>query len=123
MGRAAAVDVELGPYKFPAGTHIFFSQWIIQRDPEFFPDPLKFDPTRHTEAAKATRPKFAYFPFGGGARQCIGESFAWMEGILALATIAQRWKLDLLPGQRIEVQEKITLRPRYPIHMRLSQRS
>jgi len=117
MGREAAVDVELGPYRIPAGSHVFFSQWIIHRSPEFFPDPLRFDPSRHTEAAKATRPRFAYFPFGGGSRQCIGESFAWMEGILAVATIAQQWKLNLVPNQRIDVQEKITLRPRYPILM------
>ena len=117
MGREAAVDVELGPYRIPAGSHVFFSQWIIHRSPEFFPDPLRFDPLRHTDAAKAARPRFAYFPFGGGSRQCIGESFAWMEGILALATIAQQWKLNLVPNQRIDVQEKITLRPRYPILM------
>lgn len=117
MGREAAVDVELGPYRIPAGSHVFFSQWIIHRSPEFFPDPLRFDPSRHTDAAKAARPRFAYFPFGGGSRQCIGESFAWMEGILALATIAQQWKLNLVPNQRIDVQEKITLRPRYPILM------
>ncbi|WP_263408782.1 cytochrome P450 [Terriglobus tenax] len=123
MGRQAAVDVELGPYRFPAGTHVFFSQWMIQRNPEFYPDPLRFDPARHTEAAKAGRPKFAYFPFGGGARQCIGESFAWMEGILSLATMAQRWRLDVLPGQKIDVQEKITLRPRYPIMMRINARN
>jgi len=117
MGREAAVDVELGPYRIPAGSHVFFSQWIIHRSPEFFPDPLRFDPSRHTDAAKAARPRFAYFPFGGGSRQCIGESFAWMEGILAVATIAQQWKLNLVPNQRIDVQEKITLRPRYPILM------
>ena len=60
-----------------------------------------------------------YFPFGAGRRQCIGESFAWMEGLLSLATIAQRWRLDLLPGQTIVPQAKITIRPRYPIQMRL----
>lgn len=120
MGREAAVDVELGPYRVPAGTHVFFSQWIIHRDPNFYPHPLRFDPSRHTEAAKTGRPKFAYFPFGGGARQCIGESFAWMEGILALATIAQRWRMELLPNQKIDVQEKITLRPRYPIQMQVN---
>ena len=75
-----------------------------------------------TPEAKAARPRFAYFPFGGGGRQCIGESFAWMEGVLILATIAQQWRLNLLPDQQIDVQPKITLRPKYPIHMRVEAR-
>jgi cytochrome P450 len=117
MGRQATCDVEVGPYKLPAGTYVFFSQYIIQRDADFFPDPLHFDPERFTAERKAGRPRFAYFPFGGGNRQCIGESFAWMEAILSLVTIAQRWRLRLVPGQPIDVQPKITLRPKYPIRM------
>jgi cytochrome P450 len=91
---------------------VFFSQYIVQRDPRWFPEPEKFRPTRHTAEAKAGRPRFAYFPFGGGGRQCIGESFASMEATLALATIAQRWRLQLVPNQTIELQPKITLRPK-----------
>ena len=117
MGRQSTAPVEIGPYRLPAGTYFFFSQYIMQRTPEYFPDPLRFDPERFTPEAKAARPKFAYFPFGGGSRQCIGESFAWMEAILLTATIAQRWRLRLVPGQRIEVQPKITLRPKFPIRM------
>jgi len=117
MGRQATCDVEIGPYKLPAGTYIFFSQYIIQRNPDFFPDPLRFDPERFTPERKAERPRFTYFPFGGGSRQCIGESFAWMEAILSLVTMAQRWRLRLIPGQKIDVQPKITLRPKYPIRM------
>ncbi len=117
MGRQSTAPVELGPYRLPVGTYFFFSQYIMQRTPEYFPDPLRFDPERFTPEAKAARPKFAYFPFGGGSRQCIGESFAWMEAILLTATIAQRWRLRLVPGQRIEVQPKITLRPKFPIRM------
>src|SRR5580700_5757965 len=113
MGRQATCDVEIGPYKLPEGTYIFFSQYIIQRNADFFPDPLKFDPERFTPECKGGRPRFAYFPFGGGNRQCIGESFAWMEAILSLVTLAQKWRLKLVPGQRIEVQPKITLRPKY----------
>jgi cytochrome P450 len=115
MGRQSTVDVEIGPYKFPAGSYLFFSQYIMQRSPEQFPDPLRFDPERFTPEAKAGRPKFAYFPFGGGNRQCIGEAFAWMEGILLLATIAQQWRLRLVPDQRIGLAPKITLRPDGPI--------
>jgi cytochrome P450 len=122
MGRQSTTSVELGPYRFPSGTYFFFSQYITQRDPEYFPDPLRFDPERFTPEAKASRPKFAYFPFGGGGRQCIGESFAWMEGVLILATIAQQWRLTLLPDQRIDVQPKITLRPKYSIHMQVEGR-
>jgi cytochrome P450 len=112
MGREALEDVSIGPYHLQKGTMIFFSQYIIQRDPRWFPEPDLFRPERHTAEAKAARPRFAYFPFGGGARQCIGESFAWMEATLALATISQRWRLQLLPNQTIELQPKITLRPK-----------
>ena len=117
MGRQSTAPLALGPYRFPAKTYFFFSQYVMQRDPEYFPEPLRFDPERFTPEAKAARPRFAYFPFGGGGRQCIGESFAWMEGVLILATIAQKWRLSLLPDQQIDVQPKITLRPKYPIHM------
>ncbi len=112
MGREALEDVSIGPYQLRKGTMIFFSQYIVQRDPRWFPEPLRFMPERHTPQARAARPRFAYFPFGGGGRQCIGESFAWMEATLALATIGQRWRLELVPGQRIELQPKITLRPK-----------
>jgi cytochrome P450 len=122
MGRQSTTPISLGPYRFPAKTYFFFSQYVTQRDSEYFPDPLRFDPERFTPEAKAVRPRFAYFPFGGGARQCIGESFAWMEGVLILATIAQQWRLSLLPDQQIDVQPKITLRPKYPIHMRVEVR-
>jgi cytochrome P450 len=115
MGRQSTCDISLGPYRLPAGTYFLFSQYILQRSPQFFPDPLRFDPGRFTAEQKAARPRFAYFPFGGGNRQCIGESFAWMEGVLILATLAQRWKLKLVPGQPVAVQPKITLRPKYPI--------
>jgi cytochrome P450 len=117
MGRQATAPIELGPYRFPRGTYVFFSQYIMQRTPEIFPDPLRFEPERFTPEAKARRHKFAYFPFGGGNRQCIGESFAWMEAVLLTATLAQKWRLRLVPGQKIEVQPKITLRSKYPIRM------
>ncbi len=122
MGRMSTVPIELGPYRLPAKTHWFFSQYVLQRDKRFFPDPLHFEPLRHTEEESAKRDKFAYFPFGGGGRQCIGEGFAWMESVLVLATLAQHWRMELLPGQTVDVEEKITLRPRYPIRVRLSKR-
>ncbi len=122
MGRMSTEPVQMGEYRLPPGTHWFFSQYVIQRDARFFPDPLRFDPLRHTEEEKAARDKFVYFPFGGGQRQCIGEGFAWLEGVLLLATIAQRWRLEWIPGQIVDVEEKITLRPRYPLRMTLHKR-
>ncbi|WP_263354639.1 cytochrome P450 [Acidicapsa acidisoli] len=115
MGRQAIEDVEIGPYRVPRGTYFFFSQYIIHRDPKYFPEPLAFHPERFTVEAKAQRPKFAYFPFGGGGRQCIGESFAWMEAVLVLATLAQRWRLTVIEDQQIALQPKITLRPKFGI--------
>ena len=117
MGRMATEDVEIGPYRFPKGSFLFFSQYIVQRDPQYFPDPLAFRPERFTFEARASRPRFAYFPFGGGGRQCIGESFAWMEAVLVLATLAQRWQLKIVDEQQIALQPKITLRPKFGIQV------
>ncbi len=122
MGRRSTQDVQLGPYRIPAGAHFFFSQYVMHRSEELFPDPLRFDPDRHTPEGKAARDKFAYFPFGGGSRQCIGESFAWMEGILAIATIASRWRMRYTDANPPVPQARITLRPRDPLHMRLESR-
>jgi cytochrome P450 len=119
MGRMSTREVHLGPYNIPAGAHLFFSQYIMSRTPEYFPDPLRFDPDRFTPEAKAARPKFTYFPFGGGSRQCIGESFAWMEGVFSIATIAQRWRMAYLGATPPVPQAKITLRPRDPLMMQL----
>ena len=123
MGRQSTQVIELGPYRLPAGTYFFFSQYILQRSEEFFPDPLRFDPERFTPEQKAVRRRFSYFPFGGGSRQCIGEAFAWMEGVLILATLAQRWSFHMVPGQTVDVQPKITLRPKYPMMMTAKERS
>jgi cytochrome P450 len=122
MGRMSTQPVVLGPYRIPPGAHFFMSQYMISRTPEFYPDPLRFDPDRFTPEAKAARPRFAYFPFGAGSRQCIGESFAWMEGVLAIATIASRWRMTYLDSAPPVPQAKITLRPRDPMMMRLTPR-
>ncbi|HEX7158664.1 MAG TPA: cytochrome P450, partial [Edaphobacter sp.] len=120
MGRMSMRPVTLGPYRIPPGAHFFFSQYILSRTPEYYPDPLRFDPDRFTPENSAVRPRFAYFPFGAGNRQCIGESFAWMEGVLTIATIAQRWRMCYLGSAPPTPQAKITLRPRDPLHMRLT---
>lgn len=123
MGRYALQDFSLGDYFLPAKTTVLMSQFVTHRDPRFFPDPLRFNPERFTPEAKARRTKFTYFPFGAGFRQCIGESFAWMEGVLVLATLGQKWQLKLVPGHAVEPEPLITLRPKYGMRMQVASRS
>jgi cytochrome P450 len=119
IARRTLEPVELGGYVVPTGWLVFMSQWITHRDPRHYTNPERFDPLRWTPAAEAARPRFAYFPFGGGPRQCIGEGFAWTEAILLLATLAARWRLHLVPGHSVVPQPTITLRPRGGMRMRL----
>jgi cytochrome P450 len=123
MGRCALRDFELGPYFLPAGTTVLMSQFVMHRSPQYFREPLTFDPDRFGPDARAGRSRSAYFPFGAGGRQCIGEAFAWMEGVLVLATIAQQWKLRSEDDRRIEPEPLITLRPRRGISMRVVPRN
>jgi cytochrome P450 len=104
---------------FPKNAILLTSQWITHRDPRWHPNPLRFDPERWTPQARASRPKFSYFPFGAGPRQCIGESFAWMEGVLVLASIARRWKFSVVPETRVELLPLITLRPKHGMKLRV----
>ncbi|HEV2861663.1 MAG TPA: cytochrome P450 [Pyrinomonadaceae bacterium] len=117
LGRRALVDCEVGGYKVPAGSLVILSQYVTHRDPRYFPEPERFDPERFTPEARAARPQFAYFPFGGGPRRCIGEGFAWMEGVLVIATLAREWRLRLEPGRPVEPQPVVTLRPRHGMRM------
>lgn len=112
MGRLSLHEFQLGEYRLPAGTTVIASQYILHRDARFFPDPMRFDPERHTPEAKAARTKGAYCPFGMGPRQCIGEAFAWMEGVLVLATLAQRWKLRHDERHKVVAEPMFTLRPK-----------
>ena len=121
IGRYAVEDVRIGEWDVPKRGLVLVSQWVTHRDPRFWPDPQRFDPLRFTPEAKAARPKMAYFPFGGGPRLCIGESFAWMEGVLLLATIAQRWTFER--GEDVDPQALITLRPKGSMRMRLRRRA
>jgi len=109
--RLAQADDIVGGVRVKKGESVIVSQWVTHRDPQWWPDPERFDPDRFTPEAEAARPKFAYFPFGGGPRRCIGEPFAWMEGHLLLATIAHRFRLNLAPGFTPTPQPRVTLRP------------
>jgi cytochrome P450 len=117
VGRRAVNEYSIGGYSVPPRSIVVMSQWIVHRDPRHYPEPERFDPDRWTPAFKAALPRFAYFPFGGGPRQCIGESFAWMELVLVLATIAQRWRFDLVPGHPVVPHAAVTLRPKYGMKM------
>ena len=113
----------VGDYVLPAGSNIVLSQWVTQRDPRWFREPERFYPDRWSEEAAAKLPRFAYFPFGGGPRVCIGAGFAMMEATLLLATIAQRFRMRLAPNQRIEPLASITLRPKNGIRVELAERA
>ena len=123
IGRRAMDDVDIGGYTIPKGTVVLFSQYLLHRDARFFPDPERFDPDRWLPDRQKGRPKFAYFPFGAGTRVCIGEPFAWMEGILVLATLAARWRMESLETGPVPLQPAITLRPAHGIRMRVHTRS
>ncbi len=122
IGRRALEDYEIPPYRIPANSLLIMSPYVTQRDPRYFPNPSVFDPPRWTPEAQAERPKYSYFPFGGGSHQCIGEAFAWMEGVLLIATLAQRWRLRLVPGHPVAVQPLVTLRPKHGMRMLVEQR-
>jgi cytochrome P450 len=112
VAREAVCDTQLGPYAIPKGSEVLMSQYVTHRDPRYFPDPERFDPDRWLPEASAGRPKFAYFPFGGGRRLCVGEAFAWCEGVLVLATLGQRWRFEVPDGYVPELDPRITLRPK-----------
>lgn len=111
VGREAVTDRELGGYRVRRGTTVFLSQWVTHRDGRFYDDPLIFRPERWAEGLAARLPRYAYFPFGGGPRICIGNNFAMMEAVLILATIGQRWRFTLEPSPPVEFELGITLFP------------
>lgn len=108
MGRKAIERHSINGHAIAAGSLVIMSQWVVHRDPRWWPDAESFDPDRW--AVKSDRPKYSYFPFGGGSRICIGESFAWTEAILLLATIAQQWRF--VSGKAPTPEPRITLRPK-----------
>ena len=120
VARRAAQDTEIGGYFVPEGTDLQMSQWVVHHDPRWYEQPLEFRPERWAGGLEKRLPKYAYFPFGGGPRMCIGNNFALMEAPLILATIAQHYRLQVLEAPRLE--PSITLRPKHGLKVRLEPR-
>lgn len=123
IARKALTDYQLTPqHRLQAGTIVVLPQYLMHRDSRYYLEPERFWPERWDGELRKRNPKYAYFPFGGGPRNCIGEAFAWMEGILLLATVAQRWRFELRAGHRVEAQHLLTLRPLNGLPMRVLER-
>ena len=122
IARRAEVDTEIGGYDVPAGSEVVIWIFHTHRDARWYPDPLRFDPERHTPKQAATRPKLAYLPFGAGPRACVGSQFSLLEARLVLATIAQRFVLDVVPEHALELRPGVTLMPKGGMPMRIAAR-
>ena len=116
--REPIEEDEIGGYTIPAGSTVAMNQLVVHRDPRFFDDPNAFVPDRWTSDLDADRPQFAYFPFGGGPRRCIGDRFAMLEATLVVATVAQRYRFELLSDRELTLKPSVTTRPEKPIIVR-----
>ena len=123
LARTVVKDFDIAGYRIPAGANVVMSTWVMHHDPRYFPDPYKFDPDRWLSEQSQKLPRFAYFPFGGGPRQCIGNSFAMMEATLLLAAIAQRFQFRAVEGHPVVPIPSFTLRPKHGIKMTMQARS
>jgi cytochrome P450 len=123
LQRTAVNDCEIGGYLVPKGSMVLMSQYVMHRDPRYFPEPDSFDPERWNQAARESRPQFSYFPFGGGLRRCIGDAFAMMEATLLLTALAQKWQMRLATNQVVALQPVMSLRPKYGMRMVLQSRA
>jgi cytochrome P450 len=122
VGRAAISDDAIMGYRVPKGANLLLSQWLVHRHPTFWENPDAFEPERFSAERAAERPRYSYFPFGGGPRMCIGNQFAFTEAQIVLATVAQKYRLRVPPDHRIELQPLVTLRPRYGVKVILQPR-
>lgn len=120
--RSAQEDFEASGYTIGRGTLVLTSQYLVHRDPRWWDEPERFEPGRWIAEPQPERPKFSYFPFGAGTRICVGEHFAWMEGVLVLATLAQRWSLSYEATEPPVPDPRVTLRPRDGMPMRVRAR-
>jgi len=123
IGRQARDETTIGGENIPEGAGLLLSPYVVQRDPRFFPEPEQFLPSRWTEEFTRTLPTYAYFPFGGGPRLCIGKPFTLMEATLVLAMVAQRFRLRRVDSTPVALEPSITLRPRHGLQMRLEGRN
>jgi cytochrome P450 len=123
LGREAVEPCTIGGETVPVGLTLWMSQWVIHRDGRFFDDPESFRPDRWANGLARRIHRYAYFPFGGGPRICIGNSFAQMEAVLLLATIAQRYQVRLVPGTVVRPFPTMTLRPNGGVKVVLARRS
>jgi cytochrome P450 len=121
--RSPLADDEIGSYHISRHAVVLLSPYVLHRHPTFWERPAEFDPERFTPAPSPNRPRYAYFPFGGGPRRCIGESFALMEAQLIVAMVAQAYRLHLVPGHPVEPQPLLTLRPRHGVLVTLQPRA
>jgi cytochrome P450 len=121
IGREAIDDCEIGGYPVPKGTTIFMSAWVSHRDPRWFADPLEFRPDRWNNDFAKTLPRFAFLPFGGGPRLCIGNSFALMEAALILAAVVRRYRFEFV--REVNPFASITLRPEGGMPLRVTRRA
>lgn len=122
VGREALEDTEIGGYRVPKGSQVFAFQWVTQRDARYFDNPEQFEPERWLPERSEQLPKYAYFPFGGGPRQCIGNYFAMMEVVLLLATIGQRFRFSLVPEHKVELLPVLSLRAKDGIRVTINSR-
>jgi cytochrome P450 len=121
--RSSVREDNLDDYQIPSKSTVFISQYIAHRHPDYWQNPEKFDPERFTPEQSKERATFAYFPFGAGPRTCLGINFAMLEAQLILATVAQRYELNLAPNHIVELESVAQLRPRYGLRMTLQPRS
>jgi cytochrome P450 len=114
IGREVLKPIMLGGVRVEPGVQVVASQWLVHRDARFWPEPERFEPSRFEPSASEGRRRFAYFPFGGGPRVCIGNHFAMMEAVILLALVLARFRVELVPGQTLDFAPSVTLQPKAP---------
>jgi cytochrome P450 len=120
FARSAIEETELGGYVIPKHSTVIILPYVIHRDPRWFADPERFDPERFSLERESAIPKYAYLPFGGGPRICIGNAFAMMEAKIILASILQRWRLQRVSNAPVVPEPLVTLRPKGGLPMRIT---
>jgi len=121
--RETPVDVEIGGYRLPAGSGLMLPQWVVHRSERWYDEPAQFDPDRWSSDRSSQRPRFAFFPFGGGPRHCIGKQFSMLEATVILATIGQTYRLEHLGDRELQLRGSLTMHPDEPVAMRVRERT